>query len=186
LKYAAVPASVDYDPIKSVEWALGSVQQNSNVCGVQSFFCSRSLSRSLSCSLSLSLWLSLSPSPYKLCLYVRSCAHKCVCVCVRERCEFSVLSLFESNWLSDPLPPTLFPALCELWCFDPEHGQAYPWEPKAGGEPKEALPVFGVKQSDNSPLDFGPYHSDSASLSTLRYFCSQVVGVCRGVRRHVM
>jgi hypothetical protein len=82
-QYAPGPPAVGYDPIKSVEWALGSVQQQG------------------------------------------------------ER---------------------------------PQRGkQPYPWEPQVPSDPQDALPVWGVKQAVNSPLDFGPYKREGAELSTLSW-----------------
>ena len=82
-QYAPGPPAVGYDPIKSVEWALGSVQQQG------------------------------------------------------ER---------------------------------PQRGkQPYPWEPQVASDPQDALPVWGVKQTVNSPLDFGPYKREGAELSTVSW-----------------
>ena len=44
-----------------------------------------------------------------------------------------------------------------------------PWYPKAASDPKEGLPIFGVKQSENSPLDFGPYRTKDATLTTVSW-----------------
>ena len=44
--------------------------------------------------------------------------------------------------------------------------QPYPWKPEVPADPQDPLPSFGVKQADNSPLDFGPYSRKEVTLST--------------------